>query len=787
MILLGAAASCSSNATPGQPLVPVATGGTGGSVLPVSDGGGLVLGNQDATAGEDSAAMMMIDSGAGGAGGRDAGVDTTRDSGRLDAPSAGPATIGDRCTSSASCTAGGVCAADVAGGGYCTADCTATGACPAGSSCVPVSDTAKICLKTCLLPTSCRSEHICLSGYCLPKCTEDADCLSSNCNVSSGVCGPSRVGNGCAVDGDCGQVPAFCDKTRPEGYCSLPCGGSMNVSCPDEANCVSGGSAGSCLKACTGPNDCRAGFLCGTDAGGTRSCIPRCSQNTDCAPGLRCDAPSGTCIVGGAAKGTLGGPCATSTDCAALGLDGFCTPEASGFPGGYCSVPCDTVACQPPGICVATSAAEHNCLSPCGAPADCRAGYTCFALVSGNGGICFPKCTTDADCRDPEPVCDLTSGYCAARPPTGGGGMANEVINLTPGGPIAVSDTVLTDRFIVTVPADAVSINFVGQAISDPTARIGIYRLEQSTDDFVTATRLYDHSSISNQIQLAPPLVPGVLSVLYPNSPSAPFTTSGPGTTVKLAIRLSASKPTSVNISAIIKHAPSRALMAGQIDLNLFFVGLPDLDATSARTDVRFKQVFDRVKSEWGQVGVAVGTVNYIDITGADAARFSDLNETDLGALMSRSRVPAAKDGALNVFFVHTITGDTLGGYIILGVSAGLPGVPLRGTPGSGLAVTTADFPDGLADLADTWAHEGGHSLGLFHTTEHSGTAFDPLPDTPECPRGRDVNQDKIVQPSECQGFGAENLMFWTGSAAIPSTKLSPNQGFVMLRNPAVH
>jgi len=36
-------------------------------------------------------------------------------------------------------------------------------------------------------------------------------------------------------------------------------------------------------------------------------------------------------------------------------------------------------------------------------------------------------------------------------------------------------------------------------------------------------------------------------------------------------------------------------------------------------------------------------------------------------------------------------------------------------------------------------------------------------------------------------GLGADNVMFWTSVVAIPNSLLSPNQQFVLLRNPAVH
>jgi len=194
------------------------------------------------------------------------------------------------------------------------------------------------------------------------------------------------------------------------------------------------------------------------------------------------------------------------------------------------------------------------------------------------------------------------------------------------------------------------------------------------------------------------------------------------------------------------------------------------------------------VKSTWAQINIGIGRVTYLDITGADLARFEDLSESDLGALMQKSLVPAANDNALNVFFVRTISGGGLSGYIILGVSAGIPGVLIRGTSGSGLAVTTADFPRGLADIADTWVHEGSHWLGLFHTTESAGTAFDPLPDTPECHASpNDTDGDHIMQPQECTAYDAGNEMFWTSVAAIPHSSLSANQQFVLVRNPAVH
>ena len=64
--------------------------------------------------------------------------------------------------------------------------------------------------------------------------------------------------------------------------------------------------------------------------------------------------------------------------------------------------------------------------------------------------------------------------------------------------------------------------------------------------------------------------------------------------------------------------------------------------------------------------------------------------------------------------------------------------------------------------LGETATHETGHYLGLFHLTEKGGTSFDILSDTPECAISRDRDRDGEVSAEECDGYGAENIMFWT-------------------------
>jgi hypothetical protein len=315
-----------------------------------------------------------------------------------------------------------------------------------------------------------------------------------------------------------------------------------------------------------------------------------------------------------------------------------------------------------------------------------------------------------------------------------------------------------------------------GKTVVDSSTRVVTYKIVDPS-----GTIIFNYASPTNIAKIFPPNL-GDFSVLLPNSPTVPFA-SGPWT-----FNLLASKPTTAEVQALIKTAPTPTLTTGKLNANLFFVGVPGLDARSAPTDPNFQTILSKVQNIYAQIGVQLGDLTYIDITGPDAVKFTDVQEQDIGALFMLSNDRKARDGAINIFLVDSITGGALSGFIILGESAGIPGTPIRGTPGSGLAVTMADFPSNLDLIANTIAHETGHWLGLFHTTELNGLAFDPLPDTPQCPQvPYDTDHDGIMQPQECASLDATNLMFWTDPLQGPlPTLLTPNQQFVILRNPVV-
>jgi hypothetical protein len=114
------------------------------------------------------------------------------------------------------------------------------------------------------------------------------------------------------------------------------------------------------------------------------------------------------------------------------------------------------------------------------------------------------------------------------------------------------------------------------------------------------------------------------------------------------------------------------------------------------------------------------------------------------------------------------------------------------------------DFGNCGADLvAYISAHEGGHFMGLFHTTEAFGDFFDPLRDTAQCLcstaclSARNANlcanfqfvltADVCTQAGKTECGGGDNLMFWLVQPPISQGNLSPEQGKVVRANPVVH
>ena len=159
--------------------------------------------------------------------------------------------------------------------------------------------------------------------------------------------------------------------------------------------------------------------------------------------------------------------------------------------------------------------------------------------------------------------------------------------------------------------------------------------------------------------------------------------------------------------------------------------------------------------------GITLSFNSTITISDSQYAAVSGtFTDTTTSALVSQG----ASD-AVNLFFIEDYAGNEWSG--VLGNAAGIPGSMGIANAWNGvLNSLTAHASGSTLDaqlLGETAAHEMGHQLGLFHTTEQGGTSFDILSDTAECPKSsRDNDSNGQMSAEECEGYGGENVMFWT-------------------------
>lgn len=224
-----------------------------------------------------------------------------------------------------------------------------------------------------------------------------------------------------------------------------------------------------------------------------------------------------------------------------------------------------------------------------------------------------------------------------------------------------------------------------------------------------------------------------------------------------------ASGPVMVRVHAKLAEAGLPA--TGVLDLNLHFTGAQGLSAESAKTDATFQGYLATMDAIYQTVGIRLGEITYRDIDSSyQTIESLDGAESDLQAMFALSE---GNPNAVNLFFVDELSAGAFGGFgVILGIAGGIPGPPLvQGSPRSGVAIAIKPIQGMPAGIDTTMAHEVGHFLGLFHTSEQAffpPQIHDPLPDTPE-------NDESY-------------LMFNTGSG----NKLSEWQGRVMRQNPFV-
>lgn len=287
------------------------------------------------------------------------------------------------------------------------------------------------------------------------------------------------------------------------------------------------------------------------------------------------------------------------------------------------------------------------------------------------------------------------------------------------------------------------------------------------------------------RVRAYPFLGPGPFALLFPGT-----TDQAAAGTYRAHYNVFGRDPQNVRFFTVQKKSLSggAAPTSGKLPVTIWFAENSYLDADDVKANESSAQAFldalDEFERIYANAGIAVGTPTFRNLPADPARRFSVVDADEFGDLFSS--VDTSETPGLNFFLVESLEIGASGG-VVVGLANGIPGPPsLPGMPGGGVAVSliTLDIDPKL--VGQVMAHEGGHYLGLMHTSERDGTLFDLLADTPQCDADTfDLDLDRSIEVEECgiEG-GANNLMFWSADAT--PEQITPNQSFVLLRNPMV-
>jgi hypothetical protein len=266
---------------------------------------------------------------------------------------------------------------------------------------------------------------------------------------------------------------------------------------------------------------------------------------------------------------------------------------------------------------------------------------------------------------------------------------------------------------------------------------------------------------------------PGVVDWLYPNTP---VRVTEPG---EYRLILRAEQPGGGHVASesidLLVYSKQRTPQNG-CGLHLDF--LVDRDAIAAEDmELAIDGLVDRLVPMFAQVGTEI--IDYqiqrisllstdVDVSGLDWRATMDAVED---AVAQAREEGSARDSSLRVVVARSVGGaESLAGY-----SMGLPGPVAGDRANAAVIIATEVYADSggflnLDGLATTLAHEMGHYLGLYHTSEPNGQLHDPIPDTPECTGGI------------CDAAFLDNIM--TPGQGARRYLLTPGQGEVLRRHP---
>ena len=558
-------------------------------------------------------------------------------------------------------------------------------------------------------------------GTC-DRADEGYQCVQLN---DTGVCLPptavnapvqGAIGSACSNNLQCNGDNATCLTTFFGGYCS-------RLDCTDASDCIDGNPCvvlnpsdatpkTACMQGCSTDDDCRFGYAC-ADYEGSRICLEANASGPRNPDG---EDDGLECVANINCKG---GTCIRANE-----EEG----GATSYPGGYCTT------------------------RDCESDTDCNGDSICVSRTRSTA--CFKTCTSNDDCR---------SGY-ECRGTQEGGSICDSVIE-------AVLPDPDSSPFEVQCGSDK-SLTF-----TMPEGTLGFYiapfapngeKVVPNNLTYPDGTRLNIPSEYS-WFAVNPELLGSLAPINFPGSDRSNFQNAfGPGE-YTLDVQTSASE--------LCWYVIPKTQEGRQLDINLYFVGT-GITAAQAPGNASVKRVESTVQGIYSKMGVQANITNYFDASDAVAQQYGIIRDFyDVFNLVATSQAPGSTTEealSVNVFLIEDFNISEAPG--LLGVSTGIPGMAgLHGNSGAGLVFSAASLGRDDQQLGQTMAHEIGHFVGLRHTTEHYGSAHDPITDTPEC-----IAPDLAFLCSDSDNF---MFAFALGGA---QNKTTAGQAFVVKRSALV-
>ncbi len=562
-------------------------------------------------------------------------------------------------------------------------------------------------------------------------------------------------------------------------------------------------------------------------AGCSDSSTP-CSTVRDCRSTQRC--VSGGCVdPGGQPPSALGEACRTTADCAS----GLTCQATAGFAGGFCTASCTSSA---------------GCIASACTPV-------------GGVSVCTPACTLDSQCRQEYGCCPTLGNVCVPLAACTPAACSRPVVpSALPAGQVQDFGThKVNDEIIFNVPVGTGSFTIVEQARLATLTVTFQNTLQDNSAVPLTITKpdgtvVFNDANSPNDTSPDGGTDPsGHYAFFGGSSPSTgaltiPATSAAldggvpPGAwkfkvndyayecTILSGCNDGGTTENTYDVSVLTRQAPGTTM-----DVAFYIatdsVGTRPFNETVAANDPSVKRMVSTYSSILKGAGITVNPT-FIDLGATDKTRFGTnvsatatepCDEISQMFTLSKNRVRLSDgvtlpDNTMNVFLVQSLRDASGNSGTIVGIDGTIPGpASYNGTVQSGALVTVADLFSGACtstidvgscgadEVGFIAAHETGHFLGLFHTTEMEGSQFDPLTDTAKCPC---LNCANAAKRSQCVGAagvalvnvqqcvvsascgGGSNLMFWlmdSNLGSLSTGALTAQQGQLMRLNPLVH